>query len=595
MFNKDSDFDSDFKSFFVPLTTVKAILILCLLGFCIYFFSFFNGFVRDDISQVVNNNLVHSLSNFFLFFRGATFGYGNYFSGGYYKPVMDICFAIIYSLFGPHAFFFHFFQVILFISNAVLVYIFFKQLFQNKTAFLLSVLFLIHPINSEVALYISDLQDILFFFFGMLSLITITHKNIYVSHGLSMVFLLCSLFSKETGVAFAFIIPAYLFLVKKKKVNDPLILEIIFVFISYVIIHLSLFSLQVNIKDFPFPMVRLPLPVRLLNIPLIIFFYIKTFFFPLNLSVSYDWIVHAPTFRNFYLPLLFDLSFFGCIAFIGRRVYTHIIKRYRLYLFFTFWFILGLALHLQIVPLDKTVAERWFYLPIVGLSGIIGLIFENFLSTRIKKIYLLNFFMVSLSILFGIFSLRTYLRTLNWTDNYTLTLHDISSSQDDFVSEAVLAQEYENQGKMDEGLTYIKLSIDSYPYWWQSWNNLGTVYATKAITTKDSKDVQRAEEAYQKAIALDSSIPIPYENLAGHYVMYNTDEHTTEIYIKELVKKFPYDDILWYYLALTENKLGDKQIALESIIQAQTLNPKDQRYSGMRYYLEHNLPIDIQE
>jgi len=42
----------------------KFILLLILVGFLVYFNSLSNGFVWDDEEQVVNNVLVHSLSNF---------------------------------------------------------------------------------------------------------------------------------------------------------------------------------------------------------------------------------------------------------------------------------------------------------------------------------------------------------------------------------------------------------------------------------------------------------------------------------------------------------------------------------------------------
>jgi len=44
----------------------------------------------------------------------------------------------------------------------------------------------------------------------------------------------------------------------------------------------------------------------------------------------------------------------------------------KLYFFFLSWFILGLLPHIQIFPLDATATGRWFYLPSLGLFGMIS-------------------------------------------------------------------------------------------------------------------------------------------------------------------------------------------------------------------------------
>ena len=42
------------------------------------------------------------------------------------------------------------------------------------------------------------------------------------------------------------------------------------------------------------------------------------------------------------------------------------------YTFFPFWFVIGLNASADYSRLDMTVAERWFYFPMIGLLGMIG-------------------------------------------------------------------------------------------------------------------------------------------------------------------------------------------------------------------------------
>src|SRR6266404_7296187 len=122
-----------FKKYFIPLTTAKAITWIIVIGLVVYCSSLFNGFVWDDEGQILNNTIVHSLNNIPSLLRGGTFIVGiNQVASNYYKPLLPITFTFLYSLFGPNAFFFHFLQVILHISNACMVFLLFSKFFSKK-------------------------------------------------------------------------------------------------------------------------------------------------------------------------------------------------------------------------------------------------------------------------------------------------------------------------------------------------------------------------------------------------------------------------------------------------------------------------------
>src|SRR6266404_3067038 len=165
---KEDEEEFSFKNYFVPLTNAKAITWIVIIGLIVYFNSLFNGFVGDDLGQIVTNQAITSLSNIPNFFFGGTFYNGSLtsLSGGYYRPIVSLTYALLYSFLNGNPFPFHLFQLVIHILNTIFVFLIFRFFLKKNISFLLALLFLLHPIQSEAVDYIADLEDIMFFFFG---------------------------------------------------------------------------------------------------------------------------------------------------------------------------------------------------------------------------------------------------------------------------------------------------------------------------------------------------------------------------------------------------------------------------------------------
>jgi hypothetical protein len=148
------------------LSNWQAAFIIAVLGLAVFWTGLTNPFQGDDLGQIVNSIPAHSINNVKLFFEGSTFYNGQGLaplSGTYYRPLMVTFYALIYSVFGNHPFFFHLFQLLLAIGSTIILYLFFKFSFKPVLALFLSLIFLIHPIDSQVVFSIPNLQDALFF------------------------------------------------------------------------------------------------------------------------------------------------------------------------------------------------------------------------------------------------------------------------------------------------------------------------------------------------------------------------------------------------------------------------------------------------
>lgn len=271
-------------SMVVVLRKYFPFILLFLIGFLIYFNSLSNGFVWDDEEQIVNNNVIRDLKNIPIMFSSGAFNSGGTgkLLGIYFKPLMTFTFAIIYSLFKLNTFYYHLVSVIIFIINSCLVYILLMKFFDKNKSLLLSLLFLVHPLYSEVALYMANMQDLLYFFFGMLGLL-------FYSYYGSVLFFLLSLLSKETGIVFIAISVIYTYLFAKNKIKLVIVYGVVAVLI-YALIRFYIAGIYFSTHEIV-PIAQLSLIERVKNIPHMLYYYFSNYIWPTNLTINQNWIV----------------------------------------------------------------------------------------------------------------------------------------------------------------------------------------------------------------------------------------------------------------------------------------------------------------
>ena len=303
-------------------TEKKIVASLIILGFVVYANSLFNPFVGDDDSQIVSNPLVHSITNIpkLLFGEVYNIGPANNLNVNYYKPLLPVTFAIIYSIFGESSFFFHLFQVTLHIANTIILFLIFRRIFARNLSIFLSLIFLVHPINSETVIYISALQDVMFLFLGLLAFYLYTFKRISVKKIVAINLLLfVSLLSKETGFLFFVILVIYGYLFRNKNFwkHTPYFLA---TFIVYLFMRFASTGIRIDqLKEAP--IMYEPFISRIINLPSIFFFYIKTFFFPNNLITLQNWVIREVNFSSFFLPLIIVSVFILLVVALGIFLY----------------------------------------------------------------------------------------------------------------------------------------------------------------------------------------------------------------------------------------------------------------------------------
>jgi hypothetical protein len=409
--------------------------------------------------------------------------------------------------------------------------------------------------------------------------------------------LFLSLLTKEEGILFFLITLAYTCLCKRASLLKLLFSQAI-VFIVYLYLRVgignvffssfetSFLGSGTTVSDGRFvPIMELSFIERLSMIPSILLYYSKTFFYPVRLAVDQTWVITTLTLKTFYLPLLCSLLFFGILFFFAW--YLHRIKSTALksYVFFGVWFLIGLGMHMQIVPLDMTVADRWFYFPIIGLLGMIGVLVDQLLIR--KKVH--SILITIAVLLLIIFSVRSMMRNANFANEIALYSHDIQI-ETNYELELNLGSAYGVIGELDKTLTHYKKSVALSPNE-ANYDNLGLFSEWKG-------NVKEAEMYYRKALNARSfylnpkkRLSFTYIRLSFMYLLLHDPENARRICLEGL-KQYPNDHDLWIQLAQSEYLLSHHEAALVAAKKALAIK-SDEKTLRIHAIIETKQPLEV--
>jgi len=557
--NKSEEREEEFSFSrpFIPLTKTKAITWIVIIGFIVYFNSLFNSFVGDDLIYIINNASSHTIN------ISHAFGTSIFNTQGQYRPIPALYFSILYILFGTNTFFYHFFQLSLHIICTIFLFILFRKFFSLRFSFLSTLVFLIHPLQVESVSYISQTVSELFFLFGMLAFFLSLKKKISVRTLLAMGLLfLLSLLTKETGVLFFLLILTYSFLFNRKNILKFLCAGISGLAIYFILRH---FVGNVGINSAHLgPIATATLEQRLISMPEIIFYYIKSLIFPLYLAYDQQWVITSIDSTHFYFPLIADLLFFAAICMAGIFIMKKKNNNLKLFFFFCMWFFSGFGIITQIYPLDATVADRWFYFPLAGLLGIIGVFMQSVTwHSTIKKVGV--FAGICLVLLF---SVRTIIRNSNWSDGITLFSHDIKISDNPNL-EGNLAYELLLANRYTEGIYYLQKSTQAEP-------NASDLYDLGSLY-EQSHNYQKAIYYYSLSLKQNDGTygnnevrKNAYDGLSRILTLHQ-DPKNAKKFLERALKIYPKEGSYWAYLAIVDYTLGGQDEALKAAENAKTL------------------------
>jgi protein O-mannosyl-transferase len=443
-----------------------------------------------------------------------------------YRPLPLVCFAIEFACCGNNPHCNHFFNVILYALCCSLLFLVLHRLFNTSTPaipFMIAVLFAAHPVHTEAVANIKGLDEILAFLFTLLAI----HFSIMYFDRKKTVFMaasaVCCLFcmlSKEHGLALIAVIPLTLYTFRPIPFKQLAVMTLPYcgaaltylVFRSFILdaftfskpmdlINNTLLATTNHADQFATAFLILGKYLRLLVIP-----------YPLCWDYSYNQIP-ITTWADPRAIASFVTCLGLCvIGIIGMRKKSPI--AYGI-LFFLLMFALSSNLFIKI---GVTLGERLLFIPSLGYCIAVVLLFER---TGLLHRRLLSAAVMLLIV--TLYAAVTITRNLDWKDSKTLIAADLSKNTQsakarcywgNFVFEAGRVEK--NTGKRTElirqAVAEYKQSLAIYPASSDSWCKLG-------IALNELNEREKAMEAYQKAIALDSENRQANNNLGSLYVL----------------------------------------------------------------------------
>jgi Tfp pilus assembly protein PilF len=145
-----------------PFRHAYACAALVIIAAAVNANSLANGFVWDDLYQILGNPWVRNPAQLGDAFTHDVGGFGSAFGfqTNYYRPLMHVALASVYAVAGPTPWAFHLSSVALHVVVTVFVYLLASRTAPGLPAFVAAALFAVHPVHVEAVAWASAIPDL---------------------------------------------------------------------------------------------------------------------------------------------------------------------------------------------------------------------------------------------------------------------------------------------------------------------------------------------------------------------------------------------------------------------------------------------------
>ena len=504
-------------------------LLVVVFAFILYGNSIKNDYALDDLIVIKENAFtkkgIAGIGEIFAYdsFTGFFGTEKKLVAGGRYRPLSIATFAVEYSLAGGlNPALSHLINILLYAFLGVLILRILSRLtpappghpYYIGIPFIATMLFMAHPVHTEVVANIKGRDELLALLFSLLSLHFFIRglegkKPLKVATAGFLLFL--GLLSKENAIAFVLIIPlAVHFFTRiplKQNLTGALALVFaaaVFVFIRFLVLgYLNSGELPKELMNNPF--LEATSSQKFGTILYTLGLYVKLLIFPHPLTHDYypyhiplvplsDWRALLP------LAMYLGLIAYALIRFKARSVIVFGILFYLLTLF---------VVSNMVFSVGTFMNERFIFMPSLGFTLVAGSLLADKLPKLIRKPQIFrNVTAGALLVILALFTVKTYSRNKVWKDNFTLFTTDVNVSVNSVKCNVSAGGDYQKmaQAQTDTALQnkyyglsehYLEKALSIYP---RSSNGL-LLYGN--VLSLYRKDYKRSISQYMSILDFD--------------------------------------------------------------------------------------------
>ncbi len=554
---KKKDFNNKEKNLFSGIPPSYWLFIFSVI---LYVNTLSNGYNFDDTFVVQNNPTIRKgieaipeiFTSRYWTEKDNTFGY---------RPVVRASFAMEMSLWGENPTMSHLVNILLYALGVFVAYKVIRKIFFQIPEWIIFsgfLLFISHPLHTEVVASLKNREDLLVLILGFLCILIFlkfseTRKSPWLFLGLIVFFITC--LTKENGIVFMAIIPAALFFsvpdnkISKeffKKNQTLLISAFLLLVIGIIALNLPNWILPAEQKE----LFYFENPLHFIHIKSMhyatgffsLLYYLKMLILPYPLLFYYGYnMIEMHTFTSLWVWLSIIIFVF-MVVFTIKYFYKNSLFAFSIILYFVNIFIYSNIY----LPVNGIVAERYVFIASLGFILAILSLFYQFKIlpitnlSRVKKTK--SGLIIPVIIITVVFSILTLKRNAQWKDYKTLMSSDIeflnnsAKAQTSYATvlfnelKDTLAKGYKaNSADVETILRHYKRSVEIYPKMYNSMNNIGLIYLSMY------KNIPEAMSWFKKALENNQDYTEASYNLAYSYLQVK-DTNSALTYFNQVLR-----------------------------------------------------------
>ncbi|MCX6273039.1 MAG: hypothetical protein NTU44_17845 [Bacteroidetes bacterium] len=444
-------------------------------------------------------------------------------AGGRYRPLSQVMFALEYQFFGLSPFIGHLMNILLYACCIWILFLILKKLliklhhaqWYRSLPFIATLLFICHPLHTEVVANIKGRDEILSLLGSLLTLhlaILYIEKRKIIHLLLMMPVFFLALLAKENAITFLGVIILVFYFFKKVNLKDYLVVfaPLLAATAGYLVLRNNALGYLVSpvkiVEILNDPYVNSSLAEKLATNTLTWGIYLKLLLFPHPLTHDYyPWQISLTNWGNplvlltfaFYLGLL-------VVAIKGLKKKT-ILSFSILFFFITFSISSNLVFNI-----GTFMNERFMFIPLLGftlaLAYFITQKLPSWFSGGAKPGSLIPTLLIVLCLAY---SVKTFSRNFTWQDDFTLFTTDVKTSVNSakcnvsaggmyLVKAEKSKSDAEKTDLLNKAEANLRKAIEIYSGNSSAWVLLGNVYLER-------KDYTNASDFYINCLKIFST------------------------------------------------------------------------------------------